>query len=302
VKPLFEKRKPVLVDAGIDWITATALDKNSAGILEFRAHNLMRREVAMGQLEEPWGMSGFMGRSAGGVDWGASSDGCLVRLRSTQAAQNWRTVAEVASNVSRLDLQITVRPAEPIMKRLGQNYREVKRERRKSKRAPQGERRLHTENAGTCYVGRRQSNFFGRIYDKGAQTGLDHFKECLRYEVEVKGKPANRLCALLLRSSSELSLVAGQTVRYFRRKRITVPRLGQGLGAEPDVSALLSGAEWWQLQRTKGENQKSLEWLRSQVAPTVAHLVNSGLSTEVYSALALPNPALAHVGQLRQAG
>lgn len=134
----------------------------------------------------------------------------------------------------------------------------------------------------TIYFGQRVSHKFGRIYDKHAESGLDHYKKCLRFEMELKGKLAWTTVNDIYSRKQSVSTPAGQlevqnTVRnyvaqYFLERGTRVRFAVEGL-------SLLRSAQ------VKADVQRELEWLDYQVSPTINRLCSAGYGQRAYEIL-----------------
>lgn len=174
------------VSAGVDWITCTATGSDARKRLESAAEGLLQEEAAGGVEITAGRIRDYVGWQAPGIFAGKRRADSLVRLSAAHALAHWQTVAREATNVSRLDLQATVwtHGEQPALSRW--YYQRVR-------RLPAGRGRprsfslIQTHPHGdTLYVGKRQSDCFGRVYDYASAHKKGPPRTLWRYEVEYK--------------------------------------------------------------------------------------------------------------------
>jgi len=262
-----------VVDCGVDWITCTCSDSLFAQRLVDRAALWIQDEKHQGNEQLVWSQYGYEGFTCGQVTVGQRHDGVIVRLSGLAAWSHWRQAAELATNVSRIDVQITIRYKRDAAKQISNHYKTAMRSKKRGdiKRAVSLYR--SDDGSATLYLGKRSSDKFCRIYEKGIESKLDHYHESVRYEVEFKNKVAME-CALYLRNAKDeyracQSIVAG----YLDDCRISSP----GLGDFP-LTLIRAPTE-------RGTTQISLQWLESQVRPVVERMLECGKHSEVVEAL-----------------
>jgi len=126
----------------------------------------------------------------------------------------------------------------------------------------------------TLYLGSRESNVFGRIYDKYAREQLNQFRECVRYEVQYNSRLANSIAHVLMRMSSPKDGMSGYLRQFLQERGVSPPPLYMGQ-LTPCVP------------RARTDADKKLVWLRSAVRPSVLALIAMGRGAEVLEALGL---------------
>jgi DNA relaxase NicK len=142
-------------------------------------------------------------------------------------------------------------------------------------------REVHADLGGSCKggrdggekltLGRRSSEVYGRIYDKGKQIGAESF---LRWELEIKGKSAQALALYI-----EADRPIGELVASVLGARLRVVELGRAKQRER-----WSTAQWWldfigaveAVKLSAGKVAKTLSeihaWFVRQVAPMLSVL------------------------------
>lgn len=271
-----------VLDVGLDWLTVTSKQKIHGILLASRSDELVASELVEGAISTPFSRSGYVGFDVGRVGVGIRDMDCICRLSGALAQQRWRELAAVVTNCSRIDLQVTARfelPAKQVISRL---FRRLKTQSQKQKGGPTLSLWQESDGDSTIYLGKRSSERFARIYDKGAESGMDHYQNAVRFEVEVKGDLAWSFWSKLKEahyqdvgpypSHGEKSLVRDCVVDYFNQR-------GVKLAIALDGTALLRSAG------TRSDLVRRLEWLRSSCSFAVAECIERGFDIEVMQSL-----------------
>lgn len=263
---------------GVDWLTATT-NNDVVGKVWYDVF------CGLAKITDPKGVdtkSGtslmrYTGVSAPKLFWGTSEQlGFILIARSNIANLAWSKVAMTARKVTRLDLAVTVHLKEQVMGLGARHYA--------SAGKGENEQRkygliLNSGGGQTCYVGSRQSNFYGRIYDKGAEQGEEK-GFVWRYEVECK-------------SPTNLVMVREMYQRWLDDKPIMVDvsryvwRWFKDRGVSP-IFGLNEGTDFQiDVQLVSQNDEKRIAWLSKQVAPTVAKLIEAGKGQSALKALGI---------------
>ena len=268
----------VLTSIGCDYITATASSPDYAQRLHSLASALFRHQSLIGNEPKAWGMAGFKGWKCGSVQVGTRDKEVIVRLSSDAAYISWSSLMDHAENVSRMDLQATIRIPDDVTKRIDGYKRRARRD-----SASSGNRKrvrwVQEHHGGyTLYLGNRQSNVFGRIYDKHAESKMVQHKACIRFEAQYQDKMALYVARELHRVPSPIPHIASYLCQFFQSRAV-------GLELPYDAGATYS------CSRPRSDAEKNLEWLQKSVRPCILRLIDSGLGEEVYRALGLIDDA-----------
>jgi hypothetical protein len=264
----------VLKSVSVDWLSVTGKSRKQCIVLAERAEDLIHDLKGQGNFVRPWGMSGFAGYSCGGVQVGRRNLEVLVRLSGEQAALNWRRFYEMAENVTRLDCQCTSDTGTDAERRI---TRTLQASRRWSKRHNRkASLRLIRDYTGgsTIYFGKRSSQRFGRWYNKGVESEMDHFQNCVRYEVELKGDLAKLTAHRLARSSQESALLCGEVTQFFNMYGVSLP-------------FSMVGCERILLPRRRSDLDKRLRWLNKSVGETCRALIRGNRTDDMLRALGI---------------
>lgn len=276
-----QQRQIVEIDCGVDYLTCTFNPSAMLTRLQIRVEKIASRETTNGNFKRPWSMSGYDGFAVGGLQCGVRDDGMIVRLSGPTAQDHWRKIGQLATNCSRIDVQVTVRPDEPVTKTLTRHWREMKRWNKTLKRPPALVQWSDVGGVGTIYSGKRQSLCYGRIYNKFLQSNLDHHRNSIRYEVEYKAELAKTVLAQLLAAESHLKVCRAHCQSLFSDR-------GCRLWLTNDVARRTCR------MRCPSNVTSRLQWLRAAVRPTAVQLTEMGYGAEVLSALGLSESELQH--------
>lgn len=265
-----------LVDIGVDWITCTFADESTGKAAAYHVTRLLDQQAWAGNTRKPWASSGYRGFSCGHVQTGERDDGLIVRLGSSVAQEHWRQFAELASNVSRVDVQATVRVGPETQPTLQKTFNRAKRVVRTKGNAPAVSFFHSTDGSATVYLGKRTSEMFGRIYDKGAESKLDHYSGCLRAEVEMKANRALQAIDGLMSCTNEAFFCWRLIVEYYSSRLVPVPFVEATSSDQRLAESSGTGPILLPLSRAASDCQKALAWARVSCARSFQRLVASG--------------------------
>lgn len=176
--------------SGLDWITATANTELSGYRLACLAESIVDLHAAEGYKRRPWAKWGYVGESARFVSFGRK-EGSTCLVLSGEAADAWFDhVADLADHVSRVDLCVTVKTEPPMEGVARRHYGELVNARQSNGHLPTGSIIESTDGGSTCYLGRRISDRFLRVYDKSREVGEEAEPGLWRYELELKNASA----------------------------------------------------------------------------------------------------------------
>jgi hypothetical protein len=266
------------LEARVDWMTATSKDAKQVSIW-YEAFCSYRRLFLNEFPGEEISFFGYEGIGLPGFKWLAHpSHGGMIVLSGDTARDLWlRNVPDIG-RVTRLDLAVTFELNEPVVGFAKSWYDYAV--------GQEGEGRIkrtlvqNSAKGETYYVGSRHSRYFGRIYDKGVEAGKGEPGKFWRFEVEIK-KPASTVAAkTVYEQVSAGNLLDGLIVNYvtswFTARDVRCFE-------EIDINVLDFTTTEFRIQ----SNETTLQWLRSQVRPSVRRLIKMGLGDEVLRALGL---------------
>lgn len=264
------------LSAGIDWLTVTSQDDDIGHKWQGIYHRDKLDAQKLGKVlrEKDFRLMGYTGKSFdGGVKVGYSPRLGWIAICSGGTANSWRMFVGSDVNVTRIDLAITVNLGLEI-KDVPRMYWECIQEEEKKKRTYSI---IENSKGGqTLYVGSRKSSRMGRVYDKGAESGSSPPGFKYRYEVEVKKPLSGQIVSALSAVSNVEADVIQRTVYHFFNDR-GVPPLFREAGDRVKLETVV---------RVSTLDRK-LQWIRSQVRPSVQELIVAGRSEELFSALGI---------------
>lgn len=265
--------------AGVDWITLTQQRTKASETLYDRGVAIVRAEVERGEDNQAWRWQGYRGYRCGGVSVGLRRDGFIVQLRSETARERALDIVPTADNVSRLDLQITARLDEARPQFIRSEYARLRRGRRKVGRPVEHTLIDSRYRGSSLYLGRRSSDSYGRLYDKGGEERTAPLGTSMRWEVEFKRAAAAQATAELLTAQSSAAASADIVSAYFA---------GRG------VRCVSSKYEGLKIPRAPqvGAASRRFVYLSSIVAPMVEKLLEFYTREEIIKALGLDDDAM----------
>lgn len=263
-----------VIEAGVDWLTVTCADPDRFDRFRSIGCSLVHVEAELGCKVKPWRFSGFEGLACGGAAFGETDAMQCLRLSSTTASNYWRQAYAVATNCSRIDVQVTVRTPGIQQKCILDHHRETRRAFNSWSKPPTIDLRLSNRTSPTLYLNSRSSGKFGRIYDKADESKLDHYVGCLRYELQCGGAVALSCARKLLTTNRDERMCCDLVAGFFLEKRCR-------LRWHSEHPTLLSRP------RQRAEDLRSLRWLATQVAPRIKTLLAKGYHDELEKALGI---------------
>lgn len=262
-----------ICSVGVDWLTCTTPRTREHESFHELSKQLVEDEARAGNDTRRLRSQGYHGWSAGGASYGVRGDTYLLQLRSDVARDEWERAAALAENVSRLDLQYTVRLETPRPEHFKEQHARAVGASRGRGRSSSITLITSTTEGDSLYLGRRSSDVYARCYDKGREEKLAPAGMLIRYELEFKRARAKMLATSLRSSSSKDDDVVGIVAGHFRRKQIEC------------WSSLDKGREV--LTGRGSDSERRLRWLRSGVAPSLARLRDGNRLNEAVHALGI---------------
>lgn len=258
--------------AAVDYLTVTTKTQEASSKLIHDLFALRSPSFWHENRSYAWRFKGYVGRAYNGVRYGLRNDEAIVMLSGPMCQACWDAVAPNRDKCTRVDLAVTVELAE-IDKTIA------------SVAYQQALDSIHTTNSivmnsrggQTVYLGSRQSQHMGRIYDKGAEQD-GPVGTIWRYEVEIKKPTSDHVVTRLLETDDTPTFIAEYVARFFEARGVAIPWLRTNVECAIEIGAYVQSSE------------KTLEWLRTQVKPALGRLIVEGRQDDAYQALGLPLP------------
>lgn len=275
-----------LKEVGVDYITATSHQSADSSSLVAFGRWLVSQEVSRGCADSSWRATGYHGRRAGHVAYGVSYQGAIVRASSYSAFEHWQQLLNVADNVTRLDIQVTAKPVAGTQATLSRHHRELLKAPRYRGKEAQFKMWYGPSGPEAAVIGRRVSDRFGRVYDKGLESQLPEYAGHLRYELELHRRLAFNTARHLDSQEFDQDAILTQVREFMRNRGLAVVDWCHKPRISPTTEQAISEASG----RVIPEVTKALKWMTNSVQPAVKRLIESGHAEEVYAALGLLPP------------
>ena len=257
-----------ILEARIDWVTATVKPGSKLATLNGRAKTWMEMRKCEGFRIRPWHWMGYDGETVDGCTFGTRETDGIIRLSGEVAAKRGPVALTWCDNCSRLDICVTIRDND-----LGRNWAEiVSMDAKRDARVLAGmteTRLIQTTPVGTtAYIGSRKSDKYMRCYDKTAESKGAYPLGSWRYEIEYKKERANVVARSLqtdaYRPSKILQLVKAAYLNYGH---------GMPCAGLPEFYAD-------RVIKFETDDERRLAWLRSSIRPMIERM-REGTNTDV---------------------
>lgn len=263
-----------VVNAGVDWMTATGRGRVARRQFDAVGESIIKDKTDAGVEVLPASVRDYSGYRVPGVFYGRRREDSIIVLTGAGAPPNWKRVAQSATNVSRLDLQVTVwtHGEQPALSRW--YYQRVRRSKPKRGR-PRSYSLIQTHPHGdTLYVGKRTSDCFGRVYDYATAHSEAPPRTLWRYEVEFKRDLALRHSNALLAHDAPGGYAESVVGAWYQTRDIYRTWCA-GMSHHSDANA------------AERRETDQLQWFRDSLSKTVAKAIRSHGVEAVLDALNL---------------
>jgi len=271
-----------LREAQPDWLTVGSHRRTSVETMRDLAKGLATAEENDGNHMRPWRLLGYEGYRCGRVRWGEARGWGLMQLSGDSANTYLAAALDCADSVSRLDLAVTVQTDSPRPDLGRELYEQARAWRDTHPKAARPWFIGGDGNGWTTYIGQRQSDAYFRCYDKAAETRdagdestIRQYVNAWRYELELKGEAAESTARRLV-SANDIHQSTSALVHGWLSARGVIPPFDCEQPIRP-IGTL----------RRRSDRDRKLDWLLSQVRPTVQWLVENGDIAKVYQNLGL---------------
>lgn len=257
------------LQSGIDWLTLT-LPRSARHVSAWKRSclNAIERISAVGYPVELRKLLGYEGVSSGNCFFGEREDGFICQLTGNHANDHFDAVWRDDCNVPRIDLQFTAKFEQMPSNIAKKGYHDAT---LANSELSSGRRRklyiiIGSDGGDTLYIGAPSSNQRGRLYNKAVQSELPEHTRSWRYEVVFRNELA-RNCAGAIPSDAKLraEYVVAIVSAWYEVRGINTSLFYSGTTpALPLQRALPTDIE------------RKLQWIRTQVAPTIRYLNEIG--------------------------
>lgn len=270
----FIERHEKILSSGVDWLTVSHADAKPGEPFDEIATALLRGSCLEGEQIRLGTWLGYAGLRTSSAFYGWQSSKAVCWLSGPHNAALTADLIKASSNVSRIDLQLTVEhtPADP---RLGAiNFRRASAYTGRPGMKPVISEIHDTRHAYTMAVGRRISNQYGRHYDKGVESKSAEPGRRWRFEVEYKRDMAEKIAAQIALSDKVEADCARSVYRWWASRGVSpLQREPRGCLIDTTQRAPLKPAY--------------LEWFSTKVARSVHKAVEQHGLAQVIESLGL---------------
>jgi len=259
---------------GIDWITVTT-NVEKSGIALWDVFNEYQKELKI--KPKPIIRYGFNGLRVNGMEYGYNDNSGWHMVTATGATANtvWHKLVPSSERVTRLDLAVTVGLHKPMPDLIETHFCDVP----EPERASRFYATVHGSDGGsTLYVGKRVSERFGRVYDKGVQSKEWSPGVMYRYEVVLKKLDGNAVARNLYGDWRRGGKVYAQALASYVYNWFLMR------GIQP-IFDTWDNKMSIEVKTRVTSRDRQLTWLRTQVRPTVRNLIEDGFGPDVVRAL-----------------
>ena len=263
----------------------------------------MNTERLRGEKWREFRFSGYRGEHCGQASFGLRHDSSVVRLSGHAAKTHWEQLCTMSTNVTRIDLQVTLWMPEGPSLRLARHHEELVSQVKPRGRPPQFKFWYGPRGPEACTIGSRKSDVFFRIYDKGVESRLPEFRDCLRYEVELKRKESLGHAKRLMVQQDQAAYISqcvskfvtvrkAQIPPWFNLSRDVPPSAGDSIlcvREDSECKHLLRQVPEYPTMREHPSSRlrKRSMWLAMSVRPVVQELIAHGEVEAVQDALGI---------------
>lgn len=261
-------------EAGVDWLTATGKRGRQGRPFRDALDGLITQGRAAAGDVKAATLRDYSGYRGDGWFAGQRREDSIIVLSGPTAARHFEQFAPLASNVSRLDLQVTLwtHGEQPQYAREQYHYL---RQLPAGRGRPRNLTLIQSHPKGeTLNVGKRSSDTYGRVYDWAAAHTSSAPRTIWRLEVEYKRAHAARQAAAALAAPSVATHTSFEVHRWFSTRRLLVP-------FAPEDSRY--SCEQSLVER----NRDALAWFETSISKTIAREINRHGLERVLTALGL---------------
>lgn len=276
-----------VIESQVDWLTVSAHGEDAASRMLDLARGLAKEEEHKGNKPRDWHLMGYQGQHVGSIEYGQRDKAStLVRAIGQSAADHLDVLVSLADRVPRIDLAVTWRadPPDPLHGRNAYALAEMHHQAHPSSGLPSAVQ--NAEGGWTTYVGHRASEYFLRVYNKGAEAiavgdeaGAERYRACWRYELEIKAYPAQRVAEICAQADDRAAFVQDYIYHHARRVGLEPPFPNHG------AVNLVPGF------RRRSDADAKLAHLAKRVKPTTDWLRTIGREDDLREVLELDRTA-----------
>lgn len=264
--------------AQIDWVTATHRATERPKLAFAAGRSMVENEAQKGNDIQPINWRGYRGFKCGQASVGIRQDGVFLQARSDGASEYFSLIKEHATNFSRIDCAVTglVDHQQPEVFR--RSFNVLRRSTGVGHRKAQITIIANDDYGDSLLFGRRQSDRYGRFYDKGMEQRIAEAGWLFRWELELKNERARHF-GFSSNDARQLQVDSHRMVsEYFATYGMRCP----GVLVEPSGDNL----RFAHAAKPSGDNRR-VAWLLNSCRPVLSRLDARGRLPEACKALGL---------------
>lgn len=249
-----------VIESRCDYLTATVSQGYKAAVLATRAAAWQIERAAEGYAVKEFRWQGYDGETVDGITWGSREDGALIRLSGDMAHKHHQTALTFVSNVSRIDVEVTLRSDSETWNYAEQCHSVVQLDNRIKNGMTRSSIIRSTPKGTTCYIGSRSSDRYFRVYDKTTESEGAYPNYSWRFEVEYKQDRAWRVAQQVLKGRGAPENVRSIVEQAFANYGYTLPCTPLPMG--------------WRDKGVRAEtnDERRLAWLYKSIRPAIEKL------------------------------
>lgn len=263
--------------SGVDYLRLTALDHAPYNAWHTWLLPEMQHEVDVGRRQHLRWVMGYYGLVGEHFFIGKSDAGAMVQVSGALANKLVGPLSRAGGKATRIDLQLTVPAHTTPSDTLMEAYVMASAQPKDKHRPPLVQINDTNYGAKMVTIGSRQSEVYGRIYDKYKESKEEVYRDMIRYEIEVKQPQSVDLHKWLLEDRMTMFHAKHIVTGWFQKRGVPVYWNDFETTDTPDS-----------VKRTKNDDTK-LAWIASQVRPSMRDLCHKGKALEVARAIAGKN-------------
>lgn len=276
------KRSDVTVEAvtaGVDWISATlGRDEIDNQTWLYDAIHALEKVAMLGNTYKRRSLLGFDGWESSGCFVGSNETRHYAQFAGSYAHDAYHFLEHPKVHISRIDLQITVKYSEELLKEGKRQYASAIHH---NTALPEHRRRkinlfIGSDGGDTLYVGSPSSDTRGRVYNKDKQSNDAAYERSWRYESVYRNNYANNVFRRIIAADNAINtIIVPAVVEFFRERGVKIHGLEYtgGYVFEPPKVA-------------PSDVSTKLKWLKEQVVPTIRKLAEMGYAQELMEVIA----------------
>lgn len=265
-----------VISTGPDWLTCTAADGGSKRALRDCWDEVESMNKDASRVSNIASRFGFDGQQCSGAFTGVLGERRILILSGHHSAPLTAKAITAAESISRFDLQVTTWCNGEYPHVGLEIYRALRAARSASGRTGSVTIIQGYPSGESCYINKRSSDSYGRIYDKAAESNLGRPRSVWRYEVEFKKGRSEKIARQWACSKKAVAFGASCVHSWMVSKGVPKPCL-------PVIEAISCELT------LANKDRDVLTWFEETIRPCIRKAVKQFGTALVIEALGLPD-------------